>query len=194
MDQTRIEEIINFDNEEELNELIKNKSIKFPKDSYLINQAIQKDKPKCFHSLLEVAEIELNFIDQKTNLSPLSLSIITKKQSFFQDLLTKGADPNFPNEKGRTPLMFACLIGAKSFVEALLRNKINLSLKDRHGFTNVHMAVLASSGTTNSLDMLYSKNASLNEKDNQNRTPLHLAAYLGKFRANGFQVNLEETI
>eukprot|EP01114_Cavostelium_apophysatum_P015552 TRINITY_DN4255_c0_g1_i1.p1 TRINITY_DN4255_c0_g1~~TRINITY_DN4255_c0_g1_i1.p1 ORF type:complete len:573 (-),score=155.33 TRINITY_DN4255_c0_g1_i1:93-1811(-) len=51
----------------------------------------------------------------------------------FNDLIARGADVNAQNEKGRTPLMYACKYGEFEIVQALLMNGANPFVEDRKG-------------------------------------------------------------
>ena len=55
-------------------------------------------------------------------------------------LLEKGADPNFDDEEGRTPLWWAAKNGYEAVVELLLEKDAGPSFEDEGGRTPLHRA------------------------------------------------------
>ena len=59
----------------------------------------------------------------------------------IQQLLSAGADPNYADVQGFTPLMIASLRGTDKIVQALLEAHANVNTTGKEGFTALRMAI-----------------------------------------------------
>ncbi|XP_036354791.1 E3 ubiquitin-protein ligase MIB2-like isoform X2 [Octopus sinensis] len=100
------------------------------------------------------------------------------------------------NEYGRTPLMFACRVGAnRRIFEILIEAGAELGAKDYRGGTAIHYAVLWD--RHQAVEILLSRGCDVNPRDVDGQTPLHCACSSGCFHTvelllshNGIDVNV----
>ena len=86
-------------------------------------------------------------------------------------MLSKGADPNYKDSYGNTPLMRA--IGcAPEIVSVMLRNGADVNLTNNAGVTALHMA--SEHGSPDDLETLIFNGASVNVRNSKGETPLSL--------------------
>ena len=87
-----------------------------------------------------------------------------------RDLLARGADPNAPDDEGRTPLFSAVLGGSLAMLGLLLESKADANARDPRGATPLHVAaeeVLPEAAT-----LLVARGADVNAQDEEGNTPL----------------------
>ena len=92
-------------------------------------------------------------------------------------LLERGADVNFTDFIGRTPLMEAAQSGHENVVKLLLEKGANVNSKDKFGQSSLSLA--AEKGHQGVVRLLLEKGADIDSKDVNKRTPLLLAAVRG---------------
>lgn len=85
---------------------------------------------------------------------------------------------NQQDDKGRTPLHFAALLGLNHFIDLLMRWKAEINVQDVFGLTPLHLAAFA--GQTNSIHKLVSWGANPNVKTGIGHTPIELCISDGK--------------
>ena len=112
-------------------------------------------------------------------------------------LLDNGADVNYGDESGRTPLMQCCYAGNKSKFELLLRNGANVNAKDNLGRSAVAYAVYrrVTSGV-DYIKMLAKARADLDSVDNYGMRPLTETwdKQEGKFKRHGYYTECAKTL
>ena len=88
--------------------------------------------------------------------------------------LSRGADPNARDKRGRTPLHEACHAEA---IAALLDAGADPNARDEDGLTPLHYAAEAAAivGQTEAIAALLDAGADPNARDKRGRTPLHKA-------------------
>ncbi|KAK6950255.1 hypothetical protein Daesc_008581 [Daldinia eschscholtzii] len=91
-------------------------------------------------------------------------------------LLSKGADVNYTNKYGITPLHWACYRGNIDIVRCLLERKPLLNLKNNSYGTPLHCAIIR--GSLDVTIALLEAGASVNEVNQLGTAPLHLASAL----------------
>lgn len=88
-------------------------------------------------------------------------------------LLKMGADVDFQDENGYTPLMMATISGQKEIVELLLEYKANVNIQNKYKQTSIMLAI--SCGYLEIFYLLFGARADINICDYYQRTPLFFA-------------------
>jgi quinoprotein dehydrogenase-associated probable ABC transporter substrate-binding protein len=88
-------------------------------------------------------------------------------------LLSKGADPNKPDDQGETPLVNAVQAQNPNLVRLLLEHGAKVNVRDSNGMTPLLVAINQDDVPT--IKVLASHGADLNEKTSDGATPLSLA-------------------
>ena len=101
------------------------------------------------------------------------------QKSVAQTFLKRGGvDVNKRDESGNTPLIYACLKGARDLVKILLDNGADAGLGNQKNRTPLHFA--AQSGNFQVMAMLLDAGADVNSTDNDGVTALMTLALNGK--------------
>ena len=101
----------------------------------------------------------------------LNLAISMESEKCLELLLKNGANPNFLDSKGRTPLMYAVLTSLK-MVSALLDYKADPNLGDLEGRTPLTLAIVDSEVDEEIIQLLLEHGANPNIRDNSGYTSL----------------------
>ncbi|PVH81353.1 ankyrin [Cadophora sp. DSE1049] len=99
-------------------------------------------------------------------------------------LLSKGANPNKPDMRGRTPLVMSLLADKEDTFQAFAGSSslgVDLTCTDKDGRTLMHWA--AEAGNVSAIDALYSKGIKIKSSDSLGMTSLHDACRCGKSEA-----------
>ncbi|MFC7418443.1 ankyrin repeat domain-containing protein [Iodobacter arcticus] len=72
--------------------------------------------------------------------TPLQTAVYRNNTEFIKSLIKHGADVNFPDCDGETPLVLASELGRKEAIIELLRAGASKERKDKHGKTAVNYA------------------------------------------------------
>ncbi|EAY01415.1 hypothetical protein TVAG_230190 [Trichomonas vaginalis G3] len=120
-------------------------------------------------------EAFLVYLDQTKDVNKcLFYSSIFNIQSFFEYLLSLGANINEQYDLGRTALHMATLNNRKEMVEILISKGANINEQTNYGETTLHFA--AENNYKEIVEFLISHGAKINEKDINGATALHKAA------------------
>jgi uncharacterized protein len=98
-----------------------------------------------------------------------------------KELLARGADANFRNEHGATPLIEASMRGYQATVKTLLEHSADVDAADSlSGATALSFAALT--GQSETVELLLKRGADINAKDFDGRTALFEAALSGHLK------------
>uniref|UniRef100_A0AAZ3P7Y3 Transient receptor potential cation channel, subfamily A, member 1b n=1 Tax=Oncorhynchus tshawytscha TaxID=74940 RepID=A0AAZ3P7Y3_ONCTS len=114
--------------------------------------------------------------------TPLHRSTIFDHTELAEYLISKGADIDYIDCKGLSPLLLATNCGAWRSVALLLSKGANVNIKDKSGCNFLHLAILQPKGLKNLTgDILQHSSMMdlLSTEDNEGCTPLHYACRLG---------------
>ncbi len=99
---------------------------------------------------------------------------VTTNPTIVRLLLQAGADPNAPDDNGRSPLHRGALNSNPMVVTHLLDAGADLNARDNDGYTALHWAA-AQSGNGRVVKVLLDRGADPFAESNDGRTPLHSA-------------------
>uniref|UniRef100_A0A673YFR2 Transient receptor potential cation channel, subfamily A, member 1b n=1 Tax=Salmo trutta TaxID=8032 RepID=A0A673YFR2_SALTR len=110
--------------------------------------------------------------------TPLHRSTIFDHTELAEYLISKGADIDYIDCKGLSPLLLATNCGAWRTVALLLSKGANVNIKDKSGCNFLHLAILQPKGLKNLTGDILQFSQIVTE-DNEGCTPLHYACRLG---------------
>uniref|UniRef100_A0AAZ3RDZ3 Transient receptor potential cation channel, subfamily A, member 1b n=1 Tax=Oncorhynchus tshawytscha TaxID=74940 RepID=A0AAZ3RDZ3_ONCTS len=114
--------------------------------------------------------------------TPLHRSTIFDHTELAEYLISKGADIDYIDCKGLSPLLLATNCGAWRSVALLLSKGANVNIKDKSGCNFLHLAILQPKGLKNltgDILQVTQHDIALDVTDNEGCTPLHYACRLG---------------
>lgn len=114
----------------------------------------------------------------------LNVSVTMNRPDIAGILLSYGADPNFRDATGRTPLVYAVLTG-EEILRVLLEHGADPDLPDREGRTPLMLAALDVGAEPGISEALIEHGANVNAQDNDGMTAL-IWTVAGKDRTPGF--------
>ncbi len=103
--------------------------------------------------------------------TPLHEAVYYDQREIVELLISKGADVNTKDNKGKTPLHYAVENGHKELVELFISKGADVNARDNKGKTPLHYAV--ENGHKELVELFISKGANVNLKDNEGKTPLN---------------------
>jgi ankyrin repeat protein len=121
----------------------------------------------------------LDVTDAKGN-TALTLAVQKKCLAITQILIRHGASCNAADPDGLTPVHHAARLGFSEGLRMLLDGGGNPNMVDKELFTPVHHAINGGYADSSLVNMLVAAGANLEARDANRRTPLMLAAQLGK--------------
>uniref|UniRef100_W5KM94 Transient receptor potential cation channel, subfamily A, member 1a n=1 Tax=Astyanax mexicanus TaxID=7994 RepID=W5KM94_ASTMX len=114
--------------------------------------------------------------------TPLHKATIFDHYELAEYLISQGADIDFIDCKGHSPLLLATSCGAWRTVNLLLSHGAELKVRDKAGCNFLHLAILQPRGLKNlPTEVLQHESVRelLNDEDSEGCTPLHYACRLG---------------
>uniref|UniRef100_A0A8C2L903 Transient receptor potential cation channel, subfamily A, member 1a n=1 Tax=Cyprinus carpio TaxID=7962 RepID=A0A8C2L903_CYPCA len=145
----------------------------------------------CSQGAIEVVKVMLTAyhkvcdlinITDGANQTPLHKAVIFDHFELSEYLISQGADIDFVDCKGHSPLLLATSCGAWRTVSLLLSHGADLKKKDKSGCNFLHLAILQPRGLKNLPTEVLQVNRTgelLNDEDTEGCTPLHYACRLG---------------
>ncbi|XP_016309980.1 transient receptor potential cation channel subfamily A member 1a [Sinocyclocheilus anshuiensis] len=145
----------------------------------------------CSQGAIEVVKVMLSAyhkvcdlinITDGANQTPLHKAAIFDHFELSEYLISQGADIDFVDCKGHSPLLLATSCGAWRTVNLLLSHGADLKKKDKSGCNFLHLAILQPRGLKNlPTEVLQHKSVRelFNDEDTEGCTPLHYACRLG---------------
>ncbi|XP_017213756.1 transient receptor potential cation channel subfamily A member 1a isoform X2 [Danio rerio] len=121
-------------------------------------------------------------ITDGANQTPLHKAVIFDHFELSEYLMSQGANIDFVDCKGHSPLLLATSCGAWRTVNLLLSHGADLTKKDKSGCNFLHLAILQPRGLKNlPTEVLQHESVRelLNDEDIEGCTPLHYACRLG---------------
>ncbi|ORX87163.1 ankyrin, partial [Anaeromyces robustus] len=138
-------------------------------------------------------------IDKKANLyqndnegkSPLDIAKIKNNKNINinqQYLINNGANVNYENEKGLTPLIYAIHKENLKMIDLLISHHVEIDKKNKNdGTTSLMYAI--NSQKMEIIEALVNNGFSLNEKDNKGETALFYAVRVKNFKIIEYLIN-----
>ncbi|XP_063076013.1 transient receptor potential cation channel subfamily A member 1a [Engraulis encrasicolus] len=114
--------------------------------------------------------------------TPLHKAAIFDHHELAEYLVSKGADIDYTDYKGHSPLLLATSCGSWRTVNLLLSHGCNFTIKDVNGCNFLHLTIMQPRGLRNLPDeFLQDKRVRqmLHDEDTEGCTPLHYACKLG---------------
>ncbi|XP_073705503.1 transient receptor potential cation channel subfamily A member 1a [Garra rufa] len=145
----------------------------------------------CSQGAIEVVKVMLSTyhkvcdlinITDGANQTPLHKAAIFDHFELSEYLISQGADIDFVDCKGHSPLLLATSCGAWRTVNLLISHGADLKKKDKSGCNFLHLAILQPRGLKNlPTEVLQHESVRelLNDEDIEGCTPLHYACRLG---------------
>ncbi|KAL7851688.1 hypothetical protein AOLI_G00220440 [Acnodon oligacanthus] len=145
----------------------------------------------CTQGAIEAVKVMLNAYDRVCDIinitdgacqTPLHKAAIFDHCELAEYIISQGADIDFIDCKGHSPLLLATSCGAWRTVNLLLSHGADLKVKDKAGCNFLHLAILQPRGLKNlPSEVLQHETVRelLNDEDSEGCTPLHYACRLG---------------
>lgn len=109
----------------------------------------------------------------------LNISSEYGQQKLIQELVKLGADINYINKYGFTPIHTATIYGQRDMVEFLIDEGAVIDMPDSEGKTALHHASLY--GRKDIAELLIDAGSYVNNINNYGKTPLHYVVYYDKY-------------
>ncbi len=137
--------------------------------------AVSYNKPEAVKTLLKYSPA----LEEFTSGWETALMIAVKNDydTIAEMLIRAGADTDYADNHGASPIHYASLYGYGKMVDLLIYYDATIDAKTDDGFTPLHTAIWA--GYADIADLLIQNNANMEARDNDGDTPFLLAASTG---------------
>ncbi|XP_018907926.2 uncharacterized protein [Bemisia tabaci] len=150
--------------------------------------AVISNEGKIVETLLEVAEIEVNCLNDKGS-TPLTTAASNGLLSIVKMLVMRGALINGAPSEAFLPLHKALFFGKEHVVNWLINNGASVRARDSRGLTAIMAAVMSKDTTLKMIETLMKKGGNINSKCKGGCTALHYAAASGNLRMVRFLID-----
>lgn len=143
---------------------------------YYFVHSMRSDSIMVGFFLGEYTREEVEDVNGETFLHDISV-IDFPDAALVTELITQGFQVNAANDRGMTPLMYACYESASHSVAALLLHHAEINVQDHAGLTALHYACIANDPVI--VHMLLEGGAYADVFDRRGNSPLHYACQYG---------------
>ncbi|KAM3855557.1 E3 ubiquitin-protein ligase HACE1 isoform 2-T2 [Vipera latastei] len=170
---------------EQLNRLTRSlrraRTIELPEDSetavYTLMPMVMADQHRSVSELLSNSKFDVNYAFGRVKRSLLHIAANCGSVECLILLLKKGANPNYQDISGCTPLHLAARNGQKKCMSKLLEYSADVNICNNEGLTAIHW--LAVNGRTELLHDLVQHVSNVDVEDAMGQTALHVACQNG---------------
>ncbi|CAN0294279.1 unnamed protein product [Lampetra planeri] len=157
------------------------RTVELPEDNetavYTLMPMVMADQHRSVSELLANSQFDVNYAFGRVKRSLLHIAANCGSVECLMLLLKKGADPNFQDISGCTPLHLAARNGQKKCMSKLLEFNADVNICNNEGLTAIHW--LAVNGRTELLHDLVQHVSDVDVEDAQGQTALHVACQNG---------------
>ncbi|XP_048209719.1 E3 ubiquitin-protein ligase HACE1 isoform X2 [Perognathus longimembris pacificus] len=170
---------------EQLNRLTRSlrraRTVELPEDNetavYTLMPMVMADQHRSVSELLSNSKFDVNYAFGRVKRSLLHIAANCGSVECLVLLLKKGADPNYQDISGCTPLHLAARNGQKKCMSKLLEYSADVNICNNEGLTAIHW--LAVNGRTELLHDLVQHVSDVDVEDAMGQTALHVACQNG---------------
>ncbi|XP_063773112.1 E3 ubiquitin-protein ligase HACE1 isoform X1 [Pseudophryne corroboree] len=170
---------------EQLNRLTRSlrraRTIELPEDNetavYTLMPMVMADQHRSVSELLSNSKFDVNYAFGRVKRSLLHIAANCGSVECLVLLLKKGANPNYQDISGCTPLHLAARNGQKKCMSRLLEYNADVNICNNEGLTAIHW--LAVNGRTELLHDLVQHVSNVDVEDAMGQTALHVACQNG---------------
>ncbi|XP_077145769.1 E3 ubiquitin-protein ligase HACE1 isoform X4 [Ranitomeya variabilis] len=170
---------------EQLNRLTRSlrraRTVELPEDNetavYTLMPMVMADQHRSVHELLSNSKFDVNYAFGRVKRSLLHIAANCGSVECLVLLLKRGANPNYQDISGCTPLHLAARNGQKKCMSKLLEYNADVNICNNEGLTAIHW--LAVNGRTELLHDLVQHVSNVDVEDAMGQTALHVACQNG---------------
>ncbi|XP_071135977.1 E3 ubiquitin-protein ligase HACE1-like isoform X1 [Mytilus edulis] len=157
------------------------RTVELPDDKssayYMLMSMIIGNQYRSVSDLLSGPKFDVNYAHGRPNRNLLHIAANCGSYECLNILLKKGANVNFQDMSGCTPLHLAARNGQRKCINKLLEYKADVNIRNNEGLTTIHW--LAVNGRTELLHDLFMYTQDVDVEDAQGQTALHVACQNG---------------
>ncbi|XP_075718327.1 E3 ubiquitin-protein ligase HACE1 isoform X2 [Rhinoderma darwinii] len=170
---------------EQLNRLTRSlrraRTVELPEDNetavYTLMPMVMADQHRSVQELLSNSKFDVNYAFGRVKRSLLHIAANCGSVECLVLLLKRGANPNYQDISGCTPLHLAARNGQKKCMSKLLEYNADVNICNNEGLTAIHW--LAVNGRTELLHDLVQHVSNVDVEDSMGQTALHVACQNG---------------
>uniref|UniRef100_UPI00358E10FD E3 ubiquitin-protein ligase HACE1 isoform X2 n=1 Tax=Myxine glutinosa TaxID=7769 RepID=UPI00358E10FD len=157
------------------------RTVELPEDNetavYMLMPMVMADQHRSVSELLANSKFDVNYTFGRVKRSLLHIASNCGSIECLVQLLKRGANPNYQDISGCTPLHLAARNGKKKCMSKLLEYNADVNICNNEGLTAIHW--LAVNGRTELLHELLQHVSNVDVEDAQGQTALHVACQNG---------------